>query len=87
MVSKKLLFGLIVPVLLGISLRRYLNQPRVNLPKHLLNHHVETIPDFLSPEVGDELMDLIKKMAVFPTNTNDLQVRFNRGMVCAPTNP
>lgn len=43
------------------------------IPDHLLGNVVEVIPNLLSDAVGDQLMDLIKSMKDFPTNTNDLQ--------------
>lgn len=34
----------------------------------------QAIPNFLTPQQGDELLDLIKHMKSFPSNANDAQV-------------
>eukprot|EP01128_Nolandella_sp_AFSM9_P009179 TRINITY_DN57_c4_g1_i1.p1 TRINITY_DN57_c4_g1~~TRINITY_DN57_c4_g1_i1.p1 ORF type:complete len:472 (+),score=115.22 TRINITY_DN57_c4_g1_i1:164-1417(+) len=46
---------------------------RVNLPGHLLNHPVEYYPNLLPEDVAVELRALVKEMAEFPTNANDLK--------------
>lgn len=57
-----------VALLLAVAMRT-----RVALPPHLLNHKIEIKPNLLSEQVGDDLMNLIKTMKEFPSNTNDLQ--------------
>lgn len=75
----KVLLFLVVPILLSGYVYQYtkrlnglpLRKPEI--PAHLLGHPLEVVPGMLSESVGDQLMDLIKKMKDFPTNTNDLQ--------------
>lgn len=45
--------------------------PRVNLPSHLLGHPAVFRDDFITQKQSDELMEVIKKMAVLPTNAQD----------------
>jgi hypothetical protein len=75
--QKFLLFT--IPVIVSFCLFYYNKQLNglplrgAQMPEHLLHHPIDVIPNMLSESVGDELMDLIKKMKDFPTNTNDLQ--------------
>eukprot|EP00013_Stygamoeba_regulata_P016410 CAMPEP_0177675650 /NCGR_PEP_ID=MMETSP0447-20121125/27322_1 /TAXON_ID=0 /ORGANISM="Stygamoeba regulata, Strain BSH-02190019" /LENGTH=434 /DNA_ID=CAMNT_0019184067 /DNA_START=33 /DNA_END=1337 /DNA_ORIENTATION=- len=62
----------LVVVVLAV-LASFRMQQRVNLPDHLLGHVATTLPDFLDSETADELVDLMKQMKVFPTNSNDLK--------------
>jgi len=63
-------------VLAAVALQAFFAyQRRLQIPPHLTGHVIEAIPNFLSPQVGDELMELIKKMKTFPSNANDVQVR------------
>eukprot|EP00051_Salpingoeca_urceolata_P028395 m.486638 g.486638 ORF g.486638 m.486638 type:complete len:427 (+) comp24527_c0_seq1:33-1313(+) len=57
-------------VLAGMALS--LLPSRVQLPEHLLGHPALFLPNLLTPEQADGLMDLSKKFGDFPTNVADL---------------
>lgn len=46
---------------------------RAHLPNHLLHHKVIYVPELLSSDAASELTTLLKSMAEFPTNVNDLK--------------
>ena len=49
---------------------RYLGHSPI--PKHLLLQNVEVIPDLIPEPLALDLLNLVKKMGYFPTNTADL---------------
>lgn len=50
-----------------------LHYPRQEIPSHLLNHKAFWIEDFLTNESSNKLNRMMRDMAVFPSNVDDLK--------------
>jgi hypothetical protein len=46
--------------------------PRNRIPSHMLGHPAKWIEDFIDPGTHEELLELMKTLAVFPSNKEDL---------------
>lgn len=67
----------ILLAIFAIVLVKYESKRRPQIPEHLLHSDTVFVPNLFSQKTGNQLLDLIKEMAEFPSNVADLKVIYS----------